>query len=138
MATVKILIRDNQNKEGLCPIVLRITKERKVKLIALGINCHKSNWDEKSSQFNKSMPNHIQKNLLLSKLKQKAWTIIDQFNIDEVDFTLNQFEEKFRGKESSKVTVLEFWEDKIKDLKYSLFDLSKYEVKDINDFLIES
>jgi site-specific recombinase XerD len=116
MATVKILIRDNQNKEGLCPIVLRITKERKVKLIALGINCHKSNWDEKSSQFNKSMPNHVQKNLVLSKLKQKAWTIIDQFNIDEIDFTLNQFEEKFRGRESSKITVLEFWEDKIKDL----------------------
>lgn len=28
--------------------------------------------------------------------------------------------------------------DKIKDIKYNLFDLSKYEVKDINDFLIES
>lgn len=28
--------------------------------------------------------------------------------------------------------------DKVKDIKYSLFDLSKYEVKDINDFLNES
>jgi integrase len=116
MASIKIVLRDKQNKEGLCPVVLRITKERKIKIISLGMNCELQNWDEKSSQFNKSMPNHIQKNLLLSKLKQKAWTIIDQFNIDEVDFTLNQFEEKFRGKESSKITVLEFWEDKIKDL----------------------
>lgn len=116
MAKISILLRDAQNKNGLYPIVLRIIKNRKVKIITLGMDCEKSNWDEKSSQFNKNMPNHIQKNLLLSKLKQKAWTIIDQFNIDEVDFTLNQFEEKFRGKESSKITVLEFWEDKIKDL----------------------
>jgi integrase/recombinase XerD len=116
MAKISIILRDAQNKNGLYPIVLRIIKNRKVKIITLGMDCEKSNWDEKSSQFNKSMPNHIQKNLVLSKLKQKAWTIIDQFNIDEVDFSLNQFEEKFRGKESSKITVLEFWEDKIKDL----------------------
>jgi len=116
MATVKILIRDNQNKEGLCPIVLRITKERKVKLITLGMDCHKINWDVNASQFKKNMPNYIQKNRILANLKQKAWVIIDQFNIDDVDFTLNQFEEKFRGKEASKITVLEFWEDKIIDL----------------------
>lgn len=117
MATIKIVIRDNQNKEGLCPIVLRITKERKVKIISLGMNCHKSNWDDKTSQFKKSMPNHIQKNLILSNLKQKAWMIIDQFNIDDIDFTLNQFEEKFRGKEQSKITVLEFWAETVNDLK---------------------
>ena len=116
MAKISILLRDAQNKNGLYPIVLRIIKNRKIKIITLGMDCDKLNWDQRSSQFNKNMPNHIQKNLLLSKLKQKAWTIIDQFNIDEVDFTLNQFEEKFRGKESSKITVFEFWEDKIKDL----------------------
>jgi integrase len=116
MAKISILIRDAQNKNGLYPIVLRIIKNRKVKIITLGMDCEKSNWDLKACQFNKSMPNHVQKNLVLSKLKQKAWAIIDQFNIDEVDFSLNQFEEKFRGKESSKITVLEFWEDKIKDL----------------------
>ena len=116
MAKISILLREAQNKNGLYPIVLRIIKNRKIKIITIGIDCDKTNWDEKSSQFNKSMPNHIQKNLILSNLKQKAWTIIDQFNVDEVDFTLNQFEEKFRGKESSKISVLEFWENKISDL----------------------
>ncbi len=116
MASIKIVLRDKQNMEGLCPVVLRITKERKVKIISLGMDCDLQNWDEKSAQFKKSMPNYIQKNIILSNLKQKAWAIIDGFNIDEVDFTLTQFEEKFRGKESSKITVLEFWEDKIKDL----------------------
>jgi integrase len=116
MAKISILLREAQNKKGQYPIVLRIIKSRKIKIITLGMDCDKSNWDSKTSQFKKSTPNHIQKNLVLTKLKQKAWTIIDQFNIDEVDFTLNQFEEKFRGKESSKITVLEFWNDKISDL----------------------
>ena len=109
-------MRDVENKEGMYPIVFRIIKNRKIKLITLGMNCHKIDWDVRASQFKKSMPNYIQKNRILANLKQKAWAIIDGFNIDEVDFTLTQFEEKFRGKESSKITVLEFWEDKIKDL----------------------
>lgn len=116
MASIKVVLRDKQNKEGLYPIILRITKDRSTKIISLGMDCEEQNWDQKSSQFKKNMPNHIQKNLILSNLKQKAWTIIDGFNLEEIDFTLNQFEERFRGKESSKMTVLEFWEDKIKDL----------------------
>ena len=116
MAKISILMRDVENKEGMYPIVFRIIKNRKIKLITLGMNCHKIDWDVRASQFKKSMPNYIQKNRILANLKQKAWAIIDGFNIDEVDFTLTQFEEKFRGKESSKITVLEFWEDKIKDL----------------------
>ena len=116
MASIKIVLRDKQNKEGLYPVVLRVTKERKVKIISIGMDCELQNWDERSTQFKKNMPNYIQKNIILSNLKQKAWAIIDGFNLEDVDFTLTQFEEKFRGKESSKITVLEFWEDKIKDL----------------------
>jgi site-specific recombinase XerD len=58
----------------------------------------------------------MQRNRVLLGLKQKALTIIDGFNLEEIDFTLNQFEAKFRGKEQSKITVLEFWLDKINDL----------------------
>ena len=116
MASVKVVLRDKQNKEGKYPIVLRITKDRKVKIISLGMDCELQDWDNRSSQFKKSMSNYIQKNIILSNLKQKAWAIIDGFNIEEVDFTLTQFEQKFRGKEQSKITVLEFWENKILDL----------------------
>ena len=116
MTKISVLIRDVENKDGLYPVVFRIIKNRKIKLITLGMNCHKKDWDLKASQFKKNMPNYIQKNRILANLKQKAWMIIDQFNIDEIDFTLDQFEQKFRGKEQSKITVLEFWEDKINDL----------------------
>lgn len=116
MASIKILLRNKPNKEGLYPIILRITKDRKVKVITLGMECNQKDWDEKETQFKKSLSNHIQKNRVLLTLKQKAWKIIDGFNLDEVDFTLNQFEVKFRGKEQNKITVLEFWLDTISDL----------------------
>lgn len=116
MASIKILLRDKPNKSGLYPVILRITKERKIKIITLGMECSLKDWDVKESQFKKSLDNYAQKNRVLLGLKQKALKIIDGFNLDEIDFTLNQFETKFRGKEQNKITVLEFWLDKINDL----------------------
>lgn len=116
MSSIKILLRDKPNKSGLYPVVLRITKDRKIKIITLGMECSKRDWDIKESQFKKSLDNYAQKNRVLLGYKQKALKIIDGFNLDEIDFTLNQFEIKFRGKEKNKITVLEFWLDKINDL----------------------
>ena len=86
MATIKILLRDKQNKEGLYPIVLRITKDRKIKIITLGMDCLKKDWDEKEAQFKKSYPNYIQRNRVLLNIKQKALTLIDGFNLESIDF----------------------------------------------------
>jgi len=116
MATIKIVLRNKANSEGLYPLILRVTKERKIKIITLGMESYPKDWDEKESQFKKSLPNYNQKNRVILNLKQKALKIIDGFNLEEMDFTLNQFEAKFRGKEQSKITVLEFWVDKISDL----------------------
>lgn len=116
MATIKILLRNKPNTQGLYPINLRITKDRKVKLITLGINCELKDWDESNQLLKKSHTNYIQRNRVLLKMKTKALKIIDDFNLNDDDFTLTQFEMKFRGKDLSKVTVLEFWEEKIEDL----------------------
>ncbi|EKT4553154.1 site-specific integrase [Flavobacterium psychrophilum] len=116
MASIKILLRDKATKEGLFPIVLKIIKDRKPKVISLGMECLKKDWDEVNSQFKKNHPNYIQRNRVLLKLKEKALKAIDGFNIEEVDFTLTQFEESFRGKKDSNISVRLFWEDKIADL----------------------
>ncbi|HFG0566271.1 site-specific integrase [Flavobacterium psychrophilum] len=116
MASIKILLRDKATKEGLFPIVLKIIKDRKPKVISLGMECLKKDWDEANSQFKKNHPNYIQRNRVLLKLKEKALKVIDGFNIEEVDFTLTQFEDSFRGKKDSNISVRLFWEDKIADL----------------------
>lgn len=119
MASIKILLRDKASKDGLYPIVLKIIKDRKPKLISLGMECLKKDWDEANAQFKKSHPNYVQRNRVLLKQKEKALKVIDEFNIEELDFTLTQFEAKFRGKKDVNVTVKTFWEEKIDDLKKS-------------------
>jgi len=119
MASIRIILRNKATKEGMFPIVMRIVKNRKSKLISLGLECLKKHWDEENNQFKKTHPNHLQRNRLLLKHKDKALKIIDDFLMDEIDFTLDQFEEKFRGIEPNKMTVLEFWNEIISDLTKS-------------------
>ena len=116
MASIKILLRNKPNQEGLYPVVLKIIKDRKPKVITLGISCLKKDWDKANGQFKKSEKNYLQRNRALLKKKEEALKIIDNFFLEDIDFTLNQFEAKFRGKKSSKVTVSEFWIEKISDL----------------------
>jgi integrase/recombinase XerD len=116
MATIKILLRNKPNSDNLYPIVLRITKDRKPKLISLGMNCNIKDWDESNQLFKKCCSNYTQRNRVLLKMKSKALEIINEFILNEDDFTLAQFEMKFRGRDLSKVTVLEFWDEKIEDL----------------------
>lgn len=116
MATVKILLKNKVNSTGEYPIVLRVTKDRKVKRISLGLNCILKDWDPKNLKFKKSHPNYTQRNKLLLQLEQKAYSIIDDFRVDGIDYTLTQFEEAFRGNSKINVTVSEFWLDKVSDL----------------------
>jgi len=117
MASINITLRNKPNKNNEYPVILRIVKDRKSKLISLGMSCKKEDWDSKKNEFKKSYPNALQRNRVLLKLNEKALKIIDEFSLDEIDFTLTQFEEKFRGKKSSKITVSEFWLEKIADLE---------------------
>lgn len=116
MASIKIVLRNKVNKEGQKPVILRIVKNRKSKLINLGLNCFDKDWDDTICQFKRTYPNYIQRNIILLKLKEKAYKIIDEFAVEDIDFTLTQFEERFRGKTSKQTTVSEFWLEKIADL----------------------
>jgi len=115
MASVTITLRNKPNKNEECPVILRIVKNRQSKLISLGISCKKQYWDTKKNQFKRTYPNASQRNRVLLKFQEKALKIITDFALDDIDFTLNQFETKFRGRKSSKVTVSEFWNEKIND-----------------------
>lgn len=111
---ITIILRSKKLANGEYPIVLKVTKDKKAKIISLGMSCLKSHW--KSGELVKKHPNSSVKNRIILKRKEKALKIIDEFALDGIDFTLNQFEAKFRGRKSSKVTVTEFWKEKISDL----------------------
>ncbi len=115
-ASIKILLRNKPNLQGQYPVVLKVIKDRKIKVITLGLTCLKKDWDKVNSTFKKSQPNYMQRNRALLKKREEALKIIDDYFLEGIDFTLNQFEAKFRGRKSSKVTVSEFWLEKVDDL----------------------
>lgn len=113
MTTIKIVLKKKSNKDGTHSIIMRITKDRKSKIITLGMTSLPKDWDEQKSQYKRSHPNHNTKNRVLLKLKAKALKIIDDFMVEEVDFSLNQFEEKFRGSKSKNPNVVTFFNEVI-------------------------
>ena len=59
----------------------------------MNFNCNNTDWDEKASQFKKSYSNYSQANLVLTKIRERALKIVMDFKLNDVDFTLEQFEE---------------------------------------------
>lgn len=107
MATsIKLIIKNKVRADGTFPIMLQVIKDGKSKLISTGINCLQNEWN--GNELKKQHANYQKRNLILTNLKSKALKIIDEFNSDEVDFTLSDFEAKYRGnKINSKITVYE-------------------------------
>lgn len=117
MATVKITQRTKVLSNGLYPIFLRITKDRKSKFISLNLSSEISQWNETKSEFRKSYPNFKQFNHSLTEIKNRAEKIITDTISQGEDITLEEFEELFlHFKKDKKVTVNEFWDDHIMSL----------------------
>lgn len=69
MASVKIVLRQKQNKDGTFPLALRITRDRKTSFIHLGHNVHENLWDATGQKVKKGHPNSVRlNNFLIAKL----------------------------------------------------------------------
>ncbi|CCH56583.1 tyrosine type site-specific recombinase [Fibrisoma limi BUZ 3] len=71
MAVVKLVLRKKPNKEGKCPLTLRITQDRKSNFIYLGHHIDPADWDESKQRVKKSHPNSARlNNLIIKKLAE--------------------------------------------------------------------
>ena len=90
------------------------------KSIASGLLVKIERWDQKEHCFKTRHPNAMQNNRLLDTIKIKARNIISEFEIDDIDFTLNEFENRFRfGSKRSKIDLFQFWNSFVSDLELS-------------------
>lgn len=111
--SIKIVLQNKPNTEGLFSVALRITKNRKKKEIGLGFRCKEDEFE--SERFNKRHKLHKKRNLILSEQVLKALSIIDDFESNKINFSLNEFENKFIGKTKDDVFVFEFFDEVIED-----------------------
>jgi integrase/recombinase XerD len=71
MALVKIILRKEKKADGLFPLAIRITQNRKSSYIYLDYRIAESDWDKASQRIKKSHPNHVRlNNFLLKKLSE--------------------------------------------------------------------
>jgi len=67
MASVKIVLRDEPKQDGLYPLAIRITKDRKSSYIYLDYRIRKEDWDTKEHRVKKSYKNSVRLNNLLQQ-----------------------------------------------------------------------
>ena len=97
---------DKADRNGRYAVRLCITKNKRRKYIALDLYADPAYWDEAGEQFIilRNLKGAEQKaenkrreadNALLAKYKVRARKIVERFEIEGIDWTLNQFEDAF-------------------------------------------
>ena len=116
--SIKIVLDRKPLSNGQHSVYLRIIKERRPKFINIGLKCYKENFGDE--QFLKGHPNHKIENKILINFKAKAERIIRDFQLDLKDFSLQEFEDKFKDKpEIQNLKVKAFYEEIIDELERS-------------------
>lgn len=116
-ASIKFVLGSKPLSDGQYLVYLRITKNRKKKEISLGLKCSKENFI--NEQFLKSHRNYKIENELLFKYKQRAFEIIRIFQLNDEEYSLNDFENKFRGKSVNNENFFDFIDEIISDMEKS-------------------
>ncbi len=115
-----ILLEYNiSSKEGKTAVTLRITKDRKRKYIRTGISANPEQWDAAQGRFvcsKKLAPKYVEYNKHLSELEARVISIFREYEMHNIDWTLNQFEDAFLNR-ASKGKVKEYFESLITTLK---------------------
>ena len=77
-SSIKVTLRKKANKQGLFPLAVRITKNRKTTYLYIGHYISIKYWDEGNREVRKSHPNSSRlNNLLVKKLAEANQTLID-------------------------------------------------------------
>lgn len=78
------------------PIFLRITKDRQSKFYKTPFSSTISEWTTSTGTFNKKKNNHFQNNRLLVKIKDRAYKIATDLEVENPDYTLQDFDKRYR------------------------------------------
>jgi len=107
----------NALQDGLYPIYLRVTIDRKSKFYSTPYKCTVKEWDRKIGEFNSKFRNHLSFNSSLRTLKDEATDVLEKLAKEQKIVTLIQFDNHYRARENSGMLFKEFFEKEIKTLE---------------------
>jgi integrase/recombinase XerD len=137
MATVKIVLRKKQNKDGLYPLALRITKDRRTSFIHTGYSIKEKDWDSGSQRVKKSHTNSTRLNNFLIKKLSDANNSSLELETQKTDVSSHAV--KQRIKPSRGITFFPQAELYLENLKqsgkYNRYTADKPRIKHFKEFL---
>lgn len=115
MSVSVLLFTSKTLKNGEHPIMLRVTKNRKSKYLSLGQSCHANLWNVDKQKPLRKHPNFkALESLVIEKVKQ-ARDLEMVLETEKDNFTLEEFEIKFRNK-TKEMTVFNFFDEIIDNM----------------------
>ncbi len=120
MTSIRAVLRKTKLANDKYPITLRVTKNRRSKYFKTPYNALEIEWNSKVGEFNKKNSNYIQNNRLLNIIKNRAYKIITDLEIENEYYTLEDFEQKFRiNANPINQNIFMFGEEIISEMKTS-------------------
>ena len=120
MITIKIVQRTKKLTDGLYPIFLRVTKDRQTKYYKTPFSSEISEWSASTGTFNKKLKNHFQYNRLLVKIKDRAYQVAAEIEIQNPDYTLEDFGKLYRVTFNPvKNDVFAFFDEIVEEMTYA-------------------
>jgi len=105
-----------KTSNGCMPVVLRLTKDRKRKIIRLGININPDHWDATKNQIRPSCPDYEYLESIITDRKSKFQKQVLEFQSVGKDYSLTQLANAV-DKPTKNTTVSEYLNKVIQDLK---------------------
>lgn len=126
MASVKFVFRTQQkDKDGLCPLYIRLIQNRQSKFISTGVKALPSQWDEKNHKLKKNFKNSTRVNAMLAKkIADAAGTIADTERKHKT-VSARRLKEAVKGKDC--LPFFKYSEEKLEKLK-SNYSVNTYDV----------
>lgn len=137
MATVKIILRKEEKKDGTFPLALRVTKNRKSSYIYLEYSVKPEDWDDVKQRVKKSNPNHARLNNFLLKKLAEANDHSLELETQKAFVSTQAVKQKIKPSAGSTFFAqAEVWQKGLKGAgKYNQYTADKPRIKHFKEFL---
>lgn len=119
MASVKLILRTQQiDKNGECPLYIRVIKDRKTKFISTGYKVKENQWNQDDQRVRKNYPNSARMNALLSRKVADASGEVADLERKSKTVSAKRLKEAINGKRSE--NFFTYADSRLEKMKSSL------------------
>ena len=115
--SIKIICKKTPLKNGLFPIYLRITINRKSKFYSTPFICNLCEWDDKQGEFKSKYRNSNQFNKALRKMKDDATDVVIQLEKEYKSYNLILFDKYYSRKNDENIRFIELCKKEMVNLE---------------------